>query len=70
MNKPIEVTESNQRRGHLEITVGKSVSSRPAIMPWVNDARESIVSMSRRLTTLIIKSSANGGFKNGIIKPV
>lgn len=66
MEKPIECISTDQRRGHLAITGGMSVLSRPAIMPWANDARESIVSMSRRLTTIIIKSSAKGGFKNGI----
>ena len=64
--KPNVPTEHFQRREHVEITHGRSVSSIPAIIPWVNDAKESIVSMSRRLTTLIIKKSANGGFKNGI----
>jgi hypothetical protein len=61
--KPILLPEFRQVRNHLPLISGRSVSSAPAVMPWVNDAQESIVSMSRRLTTLIIKKSAKEGFK-------
>ena len=65
MKKPTMPVEYNQLRGALEITHGKSSgSSAPVKMPYVDDAEESIVSMSRRLTTLIIRSSKNGGFRN------
>jgi hypothetical protein len=63
--KPTLQPEFRQVRNHLPVVGGRSVSSFPAVMPWVNDAKESIVSMSRRLTTLILKKSAKGGFKNG-----
>lgn len=64
--KPVLKPEFRQVRNHLDITAGRSVSSFPAIMPWVNDAKESIVSMSRRLTTLTLKKINKGGFKSGI----
>lgn len=65
MKKPRMPTEYNQLRGVLEITHGKSSGSSAHVkMPYVNDATESIVSMSRRLTTLIIRSGKNGGFRD------
>lgn len=70
MQKPIDMVEAPQRRLRLSISHGHSVHSKPAVMPWYNDARESIVSMSRRLTTLILKSSSHGGFRNGTKQPV
>lgn len=70
MQKPNELTESHQRRLRLSIAHGHSVHSKPAVMPWYTDAKESIVSMSRRLTTLILKSSSHGGFRNGTKQPV
>lgn len=64
MQKPMMPVEYSQLRGALEITHGNSSgSSAPVKMPYVNDATESIVSMSRRLTTLIIRSGKNGGFR-------
>lgn len=64
--KPILIPEFRQVRSHLDVKAGRSVSSFPAVMPWVNDAKESIVSMSRRLTTLTLRKIDKGGFKNGI----
>lgn len=61
--KPLAPTEHFQRREHIEIVHGRSVASIPAVIPWVDDAKESIVSMSRRLTTLIINKSKKGGFR-------
>lgn len=64
MQRPRMPVEYGQLRVSLEITHGKSSgSSAPVKMPYVNDATESIVSMSRRLTTLIVRSSKNGGFR-------
>jgi len=67
--KPNVPKEYFQRREHTGITHGHSVENIKAVMPWANDAQESIVSMSRRLTTLIIGKSANGGFRNGVRQP-
>jgi len=61
--KPVLHNEISQVRNHLSIIAGRSVASIPAVMPWVNDAKESVISMSRRLTTLIVKKSVMGGFK-------